>query len=218
MIRLINITLAILTIFGAITAFRDSSRHRELLERHRALAAQSGYLEVSDSSKVHVVALPSEDPLHFRWRIYLPDKCTVVWKTNQWWGGSGSSTGPQDFIAQVRIRKNDNGFVRVFKDLEAHGAVGSLGGRELQDFMRDRWDDIEILQLGSDGPAAVEPDELATLLRLQFPKDTADDVAAVLATRGARQWLPVLYQVQFGTNEAWQKAERGNSARGESKR
>lgn len=214
MIRLINVTLVLLALCGAMVAFRESSLNRDLLEEHRVLAAETGYLEMSDTGKVHVVALPSEDPLHFRWRIYLPDKCTVIWKASQWTDVGDKSSGPQNFIAQVRLRKDENGFVRVFTDLETYGSLGSVGGRELQSFMRDRWDKVEILQLGTDGPVAVEPDDVTTLLRLQLPNDIADDATAVLPPSWAKQVVPVLYQLLFGTKDAWQKAENGESPHG----
>jgi len=212
--RLINVTLALLSIFGGVLAFRESSLNRDLSEEHLELAAESGYLDLSDFNKVYVVALPSEDPLHFRWRIYLPDKCNVIWKTSQWQDGSGNSAGPQDFIAQVRVRRNERGFVRVFEDLGSSTGVASLGGRELQEFLHDHWDDVDIHQLGSDGPVAVEPQEITTLVRLQLPKNLADEAKAVLPTRWARQVVPVLYQVHFGTEEAWQETESGKSAAG----
>ena len=215
MIRLINIALALLALFGTIAAFRESSVNRDMSAEYRTLAAETGFLDLADFSKVHVVALPSEDPLHFRWRIYLPEKCTVSWKTKNLWDDvSGSSSGPQNFIAQIRFRKNENGFVRVFTDLESFGGVRALGGRELQEFMRDHWDDVDIYQLGSDGPAMVDPEEIATLLRLQLPQDIANEAEAVLRTRSAGQVLPVLYQVQLGTKEAWQKTELEKSAGG----
>ena len=68
--------------------------------QQRVLAAEVGFLDVSDPSKVHVLALASEDPphfqirctfrsaalsdpLHFRWRIYLPDNHSVTWRTSK---------------------------------------------------------------------------------------------------------------------------------------
>lgn len=207
MIRWINITLALLAVCGQIIAFRESSVNSYLLDEYRTLAAQTGYLDVLDSSKVHVVALPTEDPMHFRWRIYLPEKRTVFWKTNHWSNTGSSSTGPADFIAQVRIRTDENGLVRVFTDLGAHSSVVSLGGRELQDFMRDRWDSIEISQLGLNSPAAVEPEKESTLLRLQLPKEIADEAESILPSSWASQVIPVLYQVQFGPTEELQNSE-----------
>ena len=212
MIRLINITLSFLAIVGAIAAFRESSSNEGLMKEYRALAAETGYLDVSDSSKVHVVALPSEDPLHFRWRIYLPNKCSINWRTNQWGDVSDSSTGPSDFIAQVRLRIDDGGYVRVFKDLEAYGGVGSLGGREFQEFMLERWHEVEIMQLGSDGPASLDPEDVTTLLRIQMTKKMADEAESVLPASWAKQIVPVLYQLQFGTMDAWQKSESATTA------
>lgn len=218
MIRLLNMTLALLAFCGAIVAFRESSLNRDLLEQHRSLAAETGYLDVSDSSKVHVVALASEDPLHFRWRIYLPDKCTVIWKTNQWGEFSHSISGPQDFIAQVRLRNDESGFIRVFEDLEAYGSLASVGGREFQNFMSDRWNEIEILQLGADGPVAIEPHVVSTLLRLQLPKNIAAEAESVLPVSWSRQVVPVLYQLQFGSKEAWLSIESGESVSGDANR
>lgn len=83
MIRLVNIMLTLLAICGVILSFYESSLKRDLIEEYRVLAAETGYLDVSDSNKVHIVALPSENSLHFCWRIYLPDKCTLIWKTGK---------------------------------------------------------------------------------------------------------------------------------------
>lgn len=218
MIRWINITLALLAVCGHIIAFRESSVNTKLLDEYRTLAAETGYLDVLDAGKVHVVALPTEDPLHFRWRIYLPEKRTVFWQTSHWSDSGSSSTGPIDFVAQVRIRTDEDGLVRVFTDLGAHSSVVSLGGRELCDFMRDRWDTIEISQLGLNGLAAVEPENGSTLLRLQLPKEIASEAEAILPSSWAKQVIPVLYQVQFGPTEGWQYPESAESENGKADR
>lgn len=214
MIRLINITLALLAICGVSIAFYESSLKRDLLEEHRVLAAETGYLDVSDSNKVHIVALPSENPLHFCWRIYLPDKCTLIWKTGQLVNGDFSSKGPQNFIAHVHLRKDEDGFVRIFEDFTTVSSFGRLGGRELQNFMRDRWADVEISQLGKGGPVVVEPGNVETLLKLQLPDNIADEAESVLPASQGRRVAPVLYQIRFGTDEAWQKIDPGTSIGG----
>lgn len=213
-----NIALALVAFYGAFVAFREARLHERLAERHRVLAAEIGFLDVSDPSKVHVVALASEDPLHFRWRIYLPDNYRVIWRTSEVGDGEHSSTGPQNFIAQVRFRQSEYGFVRIFKDLESRGDVGSLGGRELEPFLLDRWDEIEMVQLGADGPAVIEPQEVATLLRLRMPAAMEEEAKAFLPTSWAMQVVPVLYEVRLGTGEAWEGADRGNSVTGASSR
>lgn len=218
MIRWINITLALVALYGAFIAFREARLNEGLAEQHRVLAAEIGFLDISYPSKVHVVALASEDPLHFRWRIYLPDKYSVVWRTSEVGAGSHTSIGPNNFIAQVRFRKSEYGFVRIFTDLESRGGVGSLGGRELETFLLDRWDEIETVQLGADGPAVIEPQEVATLLRLRMPAAMKDEAEAFLPASWAKQVVPVLYEVRVGTEEAWQGANRDNSVSGASNR
>lgn len=218
MIRWINIILVLVAFYGAVVAVREARMNRQLSDQHRTLAAETGFLDITDPDKVHVVALPSKDRLHFRWRIYLPDNHTVVWRTSQWGDNKDSSTGPANFIAQVRFRKNESGFVSVFKDLESHGGVGPLGGRPLQTFLLNRWDEIKTLQLGADGPAVVEPGKLATLLQLRMPEAMSQEAQSVLPETWASQVVPVLYRVQFGTKEAWQKADRGETDSGAANR
>ena len=218
MIRWINIALALVALYGAFIAFREARLNEGLAEQHRVLAAEIGFLDISDPSKVHVVALASEDPLHFRWRIYLPDKYSVVWRTSNWGRGSHISTGPENFIAQVRFRKSEFGYVRIFTDLESVGGVGSLGGRELEPFLLDRWDEIETVQLGADGPAVIEPQEVATLLRLRMPAAMEEEAEGFLPASWAKQVVPVLYEVRLGTEQAWQRANRDNSVSGASSR
>jgi hypothetical protein len=54
-----------------------------------------------------ILSVPSDDPLHFRWRVYLPADYEGAWRTSDAWGGDNySSTGSaENFIAQVRFRK-----------------------------------------------------------------------------------------------------------------
>ena len=218
MIRWMNITLLLVALYGAFVAFREARLNEGLAEQHRVLAAEIGFLDVSDPGKVHVVALASDDPLHFRWRIYLPDDHSVIWRTSELGRGSHTSTGPENFIAQVRFRKSEYGFVWLFEDLESHGSVGSLGGRELETFLLDRWDEIETVQLGADGPAVIEPQEVATLLQLRMPAAMEQEAEAFLPASWTKQVVPVLYEVRLGTAEAWQSANRGNSVSGGSNR
>jgi hypothetical protein len=213
MIRWMNIALLLVALYGAYVAVREEQLRRELSAQHRMLAAETGYLDITDPGKVHVVALPSEDPLHFRWRIHVPANYEMMWRTSQWGEDGIHSTGPaENFIAQVRFRKNQSGYVWVFRDMKI-GGVGPLGGRELQTFLSDRWDRIERVQLGADGPVVVEPDEVATLLQLRMPEAMAREAEPVLPEAWGRK-LPVLYEVRFGTKEAWKTADDAKSISG----
>jgi hypothetical protein len=207
MIRWINIILVLAALYGAYLAVREEQLRRELSVQHQRFANEVGYLDITDPDKVHVVALPSEDPLHFRWRIHLPANYEGMWRISERGSDGKTSIGPaENFIAQVRFRKSEYGFVRVFYDMKQIGGVGSLGGRELQTFLFEKWDRIERVQLGADGPVVVEPDEVATLLQLRMPEAMASEAESVLPETRGRNYVPVLYEVRFGTKEAWEAA------------
>jgi hypothetical protein len=215
MIRCVNIALLLAALYGAFVAVREERLRRELSVQHRTLAAETGYLDVTDPDKVHVVALPSDDPLHFRWRIHVPGNCEIMWRTSQWGEDGTSSAGPaENFIAQVRFRKSEYGFVRVFCDMKRFGGVGPLGERELQTFLSGKWDQIECVQLGADRPIVVEPDQVATLLQLRMPEAMASEAESVLPEAWGRNYVPVLYEVRFGTKEAWEAADDTKSISG----
>jgi hypothetical protein len=214
MIRWINIALVLAALYGAYLAVREEQLRRELSAQHRVLANEVGYLDLTDPDKVHVVALPSEDPLHFRWRIHLPANYEVMWQTSKWGEDGSSSTGAaENFIAQVRFRKNESGHVMVFRDMKI-GGVGPLGGRELQTFLSEKWDQIERVQLGVDGSVVVEAHEVATLLQLRMPEAMASEAESVLPETWGRNYVPVLYEVGFGTKEAWEAAGGAKSISG----
>ncbi|MCL4203010.1 MAG: hypothetical protein KJ000_10955 [Pirellulaceae bacterium] len=214
MIRWINIILVLAALYGAYLAVSEEQLRRELSVQHRTLAAETGYLDITDPDKVHVVALPSEDPLHFRWRIYLPANYEAMWQTNNWGEDGNTSTGPaENFIAQVRFRENESGYVMVFRDMKI-GGVGSVGGPELQTLLSGKWDQIERVQLGANGPVVVEPDEVATLLQLRMPESMASEAESVLPEAWGRNYVPVVYEVRFGTKEAWEAAGDATSISG----
>jgi hypothetical protein len=89
-----------------------------------------------------------------------------------------------------------------------------LGGRELQTFLFQKWDQIEHMQLGANGPVVVEPDEVATLLQLRMPEAMASEAESVLPETWGRNYVPVLYEVRFGTKEAWKIADDAKSISG----
>lgn len=214
MIRCINIALLLAALYGAFVAVREEQLRRELSVQHQRLAAETGYLDITDPDKVHVVALPSEDPLHFRWRIHVPANYEIMWRTSQWGEDGIHSTGSaENFIAQVRFRENEDGYVRVFRDMKI-GGVGWLGGRELQTLLSDKWDRIERVQLGADRSVVVERHELATLLQLRMPEAMANEAESVLPEAWGHDYVPVLYEVRFGAKEAWEAADAARSISG----
>lgn len=201
--RWINITFVLTACVGAVFSIGEIFHYQKLSKQHRMLAAETGFLEIRDPTKTHVVALPPEDSLHFRWRIYLPQHQTNRWKTSSK-ESNRTSTGPQDFIAQVRFRKSESGYVYLFEDMGSFENLLPLGGKSLAAFMLDRWDELETLQLGADGPTAIDPGDVVTLLELRMPPEMADEATSIISGSHNKRCIPVLYKMEVGTEEAWE--------------
>lgn len=208
--RWINIALALMACLGAVFTIGEISPYQRLSNQHRTLAVETGFLNLSDITKVHVVALPSDDSLHFRWRIYLPQNQTIHWKRSSE-EAVRASTGPMDFIVQVRLRNSDSGYVSLFEDMESFASVLPLGGKPLATFLHDRWDEIETVQLGADGPTAIETSDVATLLQLRMPQVMADEAKMLISDRYNSRYIPVLYKVEIRSEQAGQIENRKSS-------
>lgn len=71
-IGIVELAMLILAIVGGVLTIRSQSTLEKYREKRRALEAEVGELPISDPSKIHVQLLKSEDPMQFRWRVYLP--------------------------------------------------------------------------------------------------------------------------------------------------
>ncbi len=66
--------------------------------------------------------------------------------------------------------------------LETFVKMGSLstsaefGNDELANLLRGRWDEIRVEQMGAEEVVVIEPDEIATMLRLTLPEDLLDEI------------------------------------------
>jgi hypothetical protein len=65
-----------------------------------------------------------------------------------------------------------------------------------------------------DGSVVVEPYQVATLLQLRMPEAMANEAESVLPEAWGRNYVPVLYEVRFGTKEAWEAAGDTKSTTG----
>ncbi len=71
-IGIVELAMLILTIVGGVLTIRSQPTLEKYREKRRALEAEVGELPISDPGKIHVQLLKSEDPMQFRWRVYLP--------------------------------------------------------------------------------------------------------------------------------------------------
>ena len=125
------------------------------------------------------------------------------------WGdrtGLDHTTAPSEFIARLRVYENETGALEAFCTLGCVSTASEFGNTELAELLHDRWKDIRVKQLGTDGVVVVEPDEVATMLRLILPDDLHEEIEAKI---DPRVWQPIekaLLIERFGSQDAFQRA------------
>jgi hypothetical protein len=212
LIRLLNTVILIAAVIGGVLAYRAAKERQQLLAERRRLEKKVGSLPVDDPAKVHVRALETGEELHFAWRVYLPAAPNLRWKCSS--GGSScyscySSSGATDFIARVRVRENEQGRFDVFtKQPSGSGRMG-LGDEQLADLLRDRWKEVRVEQLGVDGVAVIDANEVSTLLRLTLSDDLKREADQKLKKHFAKRFQTALFDVRFGSDQAFKQAGAG---------
>lgn len=204
--KFLNVTLLIATIVGAVLAYRAVKKHRELSAEHQRLEAKVGSLPIGDPSKVHVRAIPTGEKLHFAWRVYVPAGFQMKLKY-----GSGSGTtmysSAHQFIIRARFQEYKDGTFQVFIKRGGGASLSQLGDQDLANLLHERWDEVQVEQLGVKDVTVIEADEIAHLLRLTLPDDLQQQAEETVRPSVMRQFKTGLLDIRFGTDAAFQKAE-----------
>lgn len=194
MLRVINTALLLAAVCGGLFALRAERARRELAREHRRLAAKVGFLSVDDEHKVHVQALPTDDPLHFAWQIYFPAEYEGEWRSTFPTGSFVNVTASQEAhreIVRLRFRRIQDRWhlwITFGKSSISQEVEGSLPPILAQPRR------LRVEQLGTGQPKAIDVDELTELIRITSDGPDADADNPLLV-------------VQFGTPQAWAKEE-----------
>jgi hypothetical protein len=167
--RLFDLLLLILLLVGGYQAWSTGRERSRLQDEFHRLVMATGDFTVGDPTKIHILAIPTGEPLHFAWRIYLPPNHTFVKFRNRMWAGTDQGTKPVEFIGRVRFIE-DHGIIKAydfFKSGSKH--VDEIGGMKLADFLRGRWDQLQVEQAGAQGLVAFDPKTPALILRVAMP-------------------------------------------------
>lgn len=194
--RLFELGLWALTLTGLYFVWQSGLQRSAARAECERLVRLTGDLALTDPNKIHVLALETGDSLHFAWRIYLPPNCHIMVRQG---GGSSTSyhTDPQHFIARVRIREQPPGQLQVYTRFSGGSGQMGFGDESLANFLRGRWDQLHVEQLGAGKVAILKPDEEALLLRLTLPEQLMDQAAKEVDSRRQQTKLPLLFEVQI---------------------
>jgi hypothetical protein len=199
MSRLLHLSLVVLALVGLAFVWRTGQERQELRQEYERLLGLVGDLSLTDSDKIHIRAIDTKVPLHFAWRVYLPAK-TAISATSQ--GGSFSSyqSDPREFIARIRIREQPGGRLSVYTKFSGGSGQSGLGDDSLARFLRGRWEQVQVEQLGAGKLAIVPPGKKALLLRLKLPDDLHRQATDEVENRSLQSKLPVLYELHIQGN------------------
>jgi hypothetical protein len=187
-LKLVHAVLVLTILAGAWFAVRSGREQSALRAKHRQLQGATGLIHVTDPTKVHFVAVPTGEPLHFCWQMYVPAGLRQRWTFNADGSSSTSASGASEAyydLVRVRLRKREDGSW-LFWNKTRHGS-SSIAYHPKQSAEFENSADLQVQQTGDSDVDVVDHQRVVTLLRLSTAADKP------------------LVEVRFGTPEAFQQ-------------
>ena len=206
--KVLKTCLFIVAVVGGVLTYRASREHQRLTVEYDRLEKLVGDITVDDPTRMHVRALDTGEDLHFAWRVYLPAGFRTRWDQSNGIGTCSQQRRDScEFIARVRFWEEKDGRLGVFCKKASGSGHSSLGDQKLAELLRGRWDEIQVEQLGSDGLAVVESDEVAVMLRLTLSDELKREADRKLKKFWSKHWQTELFSLRLGTVKAFDRAK-----------
>ena len=212
-IKLLDGTLLVLAVCGVLLTLYATAQRHWLLDQRDRLEGEIGSLAIQDRSKVHVQAIETGERMQFAWRVYVPAGFHFRWQDNHGSGESGLVPRAGGVIARVWVcPSNERGKLRAYTKWGISHLDSGFGNRQLVDLLHDRWDEVQVEQLGSENAVIINDNEVATLLRLKLPDDLKREAEQVLDRHDRPRLRTGLFEISFGSEEAFQQAAKAKQA------
>jgi hypothetical protein len=171
--------VGVITGLGIALAY-EGSRVRKFESELARLRAEAGHLKIYDRSKVYAVAIESQTPNEWAWRIYLPGNHTFqiygrmgrmprdyVLRQGQKRLGSGwsGSMSPGENVLRFRLQEGSDGqwTAKTFSRAGGGGKIGSIPPTAW--LVNHDWE--ESSDVPTEGQCELPPDATFELLRLR---------------------------------------------------
>ena len=105
--RWFNRILTASVLLGGLLAWQSGQERTRLQAEYRRLTAITGELAIDDPAKLSIRAIDTGEPLRFAWRVYVPPNYLQVVKRSTGSSSRSSSSSPQQLIARVRFRLDE---------------------------------------------------------------------------------------------------------------
>jgi hypothetical protein len=142
------------------------------------LQAELGTLTIKDPTKVHILALPSREDWHWRWRVYLPPG--KKWKIAEALGekvpkqgfdmtgvphsSSNGALGKGQFTAEVWLARDINGALRLNRKFAGSGVASGISEEDGKKLLAEGSTSTDVA--GMFATAVLDPAGPIELLRL----------------------------------------------------
>jgi hypothetical protein len=195
--RLVQVVLVILLIVGLVKDFQKGDKRQELQKEYLRLADKTGDFEIDDPDKVYIIALKTDDPLHFLWRIHTPKNYSYQYSTIGG-GGGGWNVNSVDKIVQTRLRKSDTGNLELYTNFLNGSGRMRFAEPPQTDWFLSHVNQFKVEQLGVGHAVVVDPTERFTLLKVAIPDELAKDPILQNEFDSSSGGLTLLFELAAG--------------------
>ena len=195
--RIPDLVLIALLLIGGVWAWSTGRERARLQAEYDHLVLKVGDLPIGDPSRLHIRAIPTGEPLHLAWRVFVPANYPVIRRSSLGSSGSSTNSSPNEFICRVRLRE-EQGYLNVFDQFCGGSSRSGIGPPSMTDLLRGKWDKVVVEQLGSQKVEAIETGGSTTLLRLSLPEDLQAEARKTLTPFENQRFNPVLFSLELG--------------------
>lgn len=200
--RIVNLLLIAAILVGGFLAWRSGAERARLRAEYVRLVSLAGDLQVTDSTKLHFLAIETGDPLHFAWRVYFPPRYSPRWTGSFYplfdrymhMGSAGAQS-----VIRVRFCENRAESLEVFETFPNRNQGNALGDASLAKLLRNRWNEIEVKLTGENGVEVIDPKNTVVVLRMTLSKALENEARTKLSWSAKRALSdsPVLYELKL---------------------
>jgi|GEM_PF-3538054 len=195
-----ELILTILFLVGAVLLGHSTWRRIRLEPEFERLKRLTGELVPYDPTKGYVSALPSEEPLDFAWRLYLPAECRIYTRHGDGWGASGGLYDEMNTVIRLRFREVDGQW--QFYQQTGTTQKSNVEPR-LADILSRGSHRLRVEQLGQEAVEELDMTKETSLLRITLPDDLEAEYKSRLTDRELRRFSPAIWEVKVGPPNAW---------------
>ncbi len=135
--------------------------------------------------------------MHFAWRVYFPPHYEQIIKYNSGGFSSAMSSDAREFIARLRFREDETGWINLYTHFAGGSSRSSIGDEALARFLHGRWDKLVVEQLGLGEVAVIDPDQPAVFLRVSMPEEMQAEARKTLPAHDQARQVPTIFEMKL---------------------